>query len=221
MILHLFYKEWLKTKWFVLVSLLLGIGVILYMFIDLNSNIINQEGASSYMYYWLIRGGKDYYSVFKYVPIAVALLIGIAQYMPEVLQKRIKLTLHLPTNETLTLYTMVLYGFLVMLALMIIFLTVFFSFNLYFMTKEVHVMALESLTPWVMGGMVTYFFVAMIAMEPRWKFRFIYAIVVYKVVDLYLQHMNFQGIYPLLLIIFIIASVSMIYTANRFKIGEK
>ena len=33
MALHLFYKEWLKTKWFVLASLLLGVGTILYAFI--------------------------------------------------------------------------------------------------------------------------------------------------------------------------------------------
>ena len=45
MTLHLFYKEWLKTKWFVLASLVLGIGTILYAFIGLNSNIINAEGG--------------------------------------------------------------------------------------------------------------------------------------------------------------------------------
>ena len=46
MALHLFYKEWLKTKWFVLASLLLGVGTILYAFIGLNSNIINADGGS-------------------------------------------------------------------------------------------------------------------------------------------------------------------------------
>jgi len=46
MALHLFYKEWLKTKWFVLASLVLGVGTILYAFIGLNSNIINADGGS-------------------------------------------------------------------------------------------------------------------------------------------------------------------------------
>ena len=221
MILHIFYKEWLKTRWFLLISLLLGIGVVLYAFIDLNSSIINHGGASPYMYNWLTRGGKSFFTIFKYIPIVAALLIGVSQYIPEVLQKKIKLTLHLPVNETLILYTMVLYGFLAISGLVSVFLIVFFSLDSYFMIQEIHLMALENFIPWILGGMVTYFFVAMIAMEPRWKYRFIYAIVVYKVTDLYMQNVNLKGLYPLLLIILVIASLSMIYTANRFKIGEK
>ena len=68
MALHLFYKEWLKTKWFVLASLLLGVGTILYAFIGLNSNIINADGGSNYVFEWFTQAGRPHYGIFKNIP---------------------------------------------------------------------------------------------------------------------------------------------------------
>lgn len=69
MALHLFYKEWLKTKWFVLASLLLGVGTILYAFIGLNSNIINADGGSNYVFEWFTQaaGKTGVFRVSAYV----------------------------------------------------------------------------------------------------------------------------------------------------------
>lgn len=220
MTFHLFYKEWLKTKWFVVASLVLGIGTILYAFIGLNSNIINAEGGSQYVFEWFTRGGRPHYGIFKNIPFIIALLIGVSQFLPEVLQKRIKLTLHLPLNEIVMLYTMVLYGFLVILGLMVIFMAVFFLIDIYFFPGEMHLMAINAFLPWILGGFATYFFVAMIAMEPNWKFRFLYAIIVYYLLDMFLLGGDLSHLYWLLLVIVVIASLGMIYTANRFKIGE-
>ena len=199
MALHLFYKEWLKTKWFVLASLVLGVGTILYAFIGLNSNIINADGGSNYVFEWFTQAGQPHYGIFKNIPFIIALLIGGSQYLPEVLQKRIKLTLHLPLNEIVMLYTMVLYGFLMILSLMVIFMILFFTIDLYFFPVEMHVMA----------------------MEPSWKFRCLYAIVVHELLDIYLLGGNMSNLYVLMIIVLVIASLGMIYTANRFKIGEK
>ena len=221
MALHLFNKEWLKTKWFVLASLVLGVGTILYAFIGLNSNIINADGGSNYVFEWFTQAGQPHYGIFKNIPFIIALLIGGSQYLPEVLQKRIKLTLHLPLNEIVMLYTMVLYGFLMILSLMVIFMILFFTIDLYFFPVEMHVMAINAFLPWILGGFTTYFFVAMIAMEPSWKFRCLYAIVVYELLDIYLLGGNMSNLYVLMIIVLVIASLGMIYTANRFKIGEK
>lgn len=221
MILHLFYKEWLKTKWFVLVSLLLGVGVILYAFIDLNSSIINAGGGSKYVYELFTRGGQPHYEIFRNIPLIIALLLGVSQFMPEVLQKRIKLTLHLPASEMFLLYNMVLYGFLVMLGMMLVFMALFFALDACFLTTEMHRMALEAFGPWILGGFTTYFFVAMIAMEPSWKYRFLYAIVVYELVGIFLLGGTMNKMYPLLCGILVLGSLGMLYTANRFKIGER
>ena len=51
MALHLFYKEWLKTKWFVLASLLLGVGTILYAFIVYTSRTAALWDFQEYPFY--------------------------------------------------------------------------------------------------------------------------------------------------------------------------
>lgn len=220
MIKQIFYKEWLKTRWFLLASLVLGVATVLYIFIGLNSDIINNNGGSEYAYNLARRHVRDYALAFRNIPLIVALLVGVSQYIPEVLSRRIKLTLHLPRKETPMLYTMVLYGFLVILALMLLFMALFFSLDAYFTTAEMHANALNLFILWIMKGLTTYFFVAMIAMEPRWLYRFFYAIFVWYTLDLFSYENNVSRMYPLWIAIIAVASMSMIYTANRFKIGE-
>ena len=219
--IHLFYKEWLKTRWFLLAGLVVGVALIINMFLQLNSNIINAGGASQYIYDWQ-RGGRAHYDLFRWIPMLVALLIGVSQYAPEVLQKRIKLTLHLPRPEMNMLYTMVLYGFVCITAILAVCMGIFFAADAYFMPYEMHVMAIKALVPYILSGYVTYAFVAMIAMEPNWLHRFLYLVLAYFIVmDLYLGNPDTWGTMPALLVILVIASLGMLYTANRFKVGER
>ena len=76
--LHLFYKEWLKTRWAFLGTLLLGTATILYIFIAVE-NKITLTGAKTI----LLRILYDeppviYYASFLYIPLLTALAIGIA-----------------------------------------------------------------------------------------------------------------------------------------------
>lgn len=215
---NIFYKEWLKTRWFVYASLVLGVCTILYAFISLNSNIINAGGASQYVNNWFAgQGGvRPHYLIFKNIPFLVAVLIGASQFIPEVLNKRIKLTLHLPVRDTQVLYSMVLYGFLAILGIMVVCMGIFFSLDAYFLSREMHIMALNAFLPWMLGAFTTYFFVAMIAMEPTWKFRLVFLIFIYMLIDIFKPESG----YILMTGIMIVASLGMLYTAARFKIGE-
>ena len=95
-----------------------------------------------------------------------SLLIGLPQFLPEITNKRIRLTLHLPVGCTAVVYTMVLYGLAVFCcctllpALLITVITLAVSFP-----AEVTVATLQTLLPWLLGGMTAYFFTAMIAFE--------------------------------------------------------
>ena len=42
---HLIYKEWLKTRWFASIALLLNLGVLIYIFIALRSNFLSAGGT--------------------------------------------------------------------------------------------------------------------------------------------------------------------------------
>lgn len=89
---HLLYKEWLKTRWFAAVSLLLGIILSTYACIDALSSFHSLGGA--FFYSTLLSGNISLMGQLKYLPLGVALLIGLSQFMPEITNKRIRLTLH-------------------------------------------------------------------------------------------------------------------------------
>ena len=103
---HLLYKEWLKTRWFAAVSLLLGIILSTYACIDALSSFHSLGGA--FFYSTLLSGNISLMGQLKYLPLGVALLIGLSQFMPEITNKRIRLTLHLPIGGTAAVYTMIL-----------------------------------------------------------------------------------------------------------------
>ena len=39
MILHLFYKEWLKTRWAAFFVSLVGLAIVVYIFLDVDNNV--------------------------------------------------------------------------------------------------------------------------------------------------------------------------------------
>ena len=102
---HLFYKEWIKTRTAFFCSLLVGVGVVFYIFIGVE-NKITLMGAKNYTLNILYSNPPViYYSLLRYLPLLAAVSIGISQYVPEVAQRRIRLTLHLPVgNRTLHRY---------------------------------------------------------------------------------------------------------------------
>ena len=63
----------------------------------------------------------------------------------------------------------------------------------------------------------------MIAFEPIWKFRFCYMLVAYFILRFfYLGYGTGNAVtaYPILLVITLISSLSVIYTSHRFNKGE-
>lgn len=217
MILSLFYKEWLKTRWMVIFSLIIGVGAILYLFIELNSNIINSGGKANYIYNWFTMGGRDHFAILQNLPLIFAILIGVSQYYPEVSGKRIKLTLHLPSHNTTLLYLMVMYGFLVITSIFMLMLALYYSVELSVFPAQIGAMSLNAITPWMLKGLIAYFFVSFVAMEPTLKFRFVYSV---AIVLFFTAIIHKSANYPLLLTTLLVSSLSILYSAKRFIIGE-
>lgn len=61
----------------------------------------------------------------RYFPLLAGITVGLAQYIPEMVKKRLKLTLHLPLSENRILFVMLGYG---LSTLFILFLIPYFLF---------------------------------------------------------------------------------------------
>ena len=85
---HLFYKEWIKTRTAFFCSLLVGVGVVFYIFIGVE-NKITLMGAKNYTLNILYSNPPViYYSLLRYLPLLAAVSIGISQYVPDCCSSR-------------------------------------------------------------------------------------------------------------------------------------
>ena len=107
---HIFYKEWIKTRWTYLAALVLGLATVFYVFIRVE-NGMERFGAKTYMLKVLYDNPPlIYYRMLLYVPLLIAACVGVTQYLPETVNRRIRLMLHLPVANTRLVLGMALYG---------------------------------------------------------------------------------------------------------------
>ncbi len=220
MIKALFFKEWLKLKW----PFWSMIGLVILLLVKLALNIsynIRLMEAKNYWYYITVQGWI-FYSDFNFIFVFIALVIVTAQFMPEITNDRLKLTLHLPFHEDATLMYMVLYGTVVFSAIY------FFTAGLlvgivshYFPVQIVRSVCL-TMFPWGLAGLVIYWSVAAIFVERIWMKRIFLIIVTTLYVSTLLYNYAYQiyehtiGYFVLLSALF---SISIIYTGHRYRKG--
>ena len=217
------YKEWLKIRWFAIIYAALGVLVVGNIFLKVQHDFEFSE-AANYWYSILFHGNRFYeYSLFKFVPLLGALAIALAQYFPETVNKRIKLTFHLPVNENKALLVMVLFGAFCLFAIAAIQVLLFTGLSLLYFPAEIIQLALISVAPWFLCGFAVYFLSALIVLEPVWKYRFLYLLVAVTFVPIYLQTAAaraYSPALPLLIIFAVLLSVALLFSGYRFRKGE-
>lgn len=215
------YKEWLKTRWFLIIYAILGVVIISFIFLRVKYDI-NFSSPNGYWYYTLFMNGQ-YFTLLKYIPAIGALVVALAQYFPETVSKRIKLTFHLPVNENKALIIMMLYGVLCLLLSYIFQFGLFTLLSFIYFPSDIFLPALSSVLPWFLCGLAIYNFTALIVLEPLWKYRVLYLLVLVLFIPVYLQN-GVTGAYSkinfILTILTLATSFSLLYSGYRFRKGE-
>lgn len=170
----LIFKEWIKTRRFILLSGILFAALLCYLFLWLAQAI----GSMGIVGLWEAIIGKEFSLVaqVKYLPLAVGALLAVVQLTPEMQSRRLKLTLHLPMNETRIICAMLGYGIAVLLALFALAaLTLAVGLSVRF-SREIVLSNLLTALPWFLGGVQAYLLSAWICMEPVWRQRIFNAV---------------------------------------------
>ncbi|MBE9467964.1 MAG: hypothetical protein IMY72_06540 [Bacteroidetes bacterium] len=215
------YKEWLKVRWYLIAAtLLLGIFVS-YMFINVQHTIAFMQANN----YWnvIVFRKEQYFHLIKYLPLLIGIGIAIAQYVPEIIQKRIKLSFHLPNNENKIILTMMGFGNLSLLACFSIVFLIFVGLSNYFFPYEIVNEAIVTILPWFIGGLAGYSLVSLIVLEPIWKYKMFYMVVAALFIPIYYESGVSGAFEPInfkLTIIALLISVSLLFSAYRFRKGE-
>ncbi|MDP2888469.1 MAG: hypothetical protein Q8P34_05800 [Bacteroidota bacterium] len=215
------YKEWLKIRWFLIGYTLLGILGIGYLFLTVKHGFAFSGGKN--IWNSILFMGHQFFSPLKYVPLLGGLTIAIAQYFPETVNKRIKLTFHLPLRENKALLMMHAFGAVSLLLSFLVFFGMFTGFSLLYFPVQMVTDSIISIFPWFLAGFSAYFLVALIVLEPAWKFRLFYSLVGGFFLTIYLNSPVTGAYDPAnsgLFVLTAFLSIALLFSAYRFRKGE-
>lgn len=213
----LLFKEWLKIKWVAASGYLLFILISAYTFLTIRSAGIH-SGESEIWYKFIFVNSK-FYNLYQLAPIAFGLALAIFQFIPELNQKRLRLTFHLPLDQKKTLFTMVLFGqFILWIGLLLLFAS-FALLNTFLLPIQLLQAAILSILPWGLAGVFCYNYVVTILLEPVLTQRIFHFFAGLIVLFFYLQNTIMEGLIyqiPFLLIIATTSMAGVIYAGSRF-----
>ena len=222
MITAIFYKEWIKSRWYFLLATLFMIGITGYLMLRINRAIALQ----GIEHLWVVMVQKDaiFIDLLQFVPLLTGMLLGFVQFFPEIQRKCLKLTLHLPYSQKKMILSMLLFGVLALLVCFAAGLLVMTAYLFQHFTTELSLRILLSSLPWFLAGISGYLLLSWICLEPTWKRRIINLVISALIIRVYFLAPGaeaYNGFLPwLTLYTLLVASFSWI-SVVRFKAGKQ
>ena len=217
----LLYKEWKKTRFFAIGILLSGIALMLYMFLSVGRSF--RFAGMEHLWDVIVNRKQFLFRELKYYPLAAGICMAVFQYVPEMIQNRIKLTLHLPIKENSAVKLMLMYGLGILFVIYTLQCIALWFFSAYFFPHEFVASIFKTVAPWYGVGIMVYLFIAAICIEPTWKRRIVYAILCFGTAKLFILSDLPAAMTPmfgfLLLIVLITFPLSLL-SVQRYKQGN-
>jgi len=158
----------------------------------------------------------------KYLPLIAGVLIAIAQYIPEMIKRKLKLTIHLPLSPEKSIWNMLTFG-LVALCLINCAGALVVSGILHFkLASDILILWIQAFIPSVMAGFTAYLLTSWICIEPQWKQRIFNLII--ALILLYLHFISVpSGAYilfvPVLFVVDAFCALFVFFSVSRFRQG--
>lgn len=216
-----FYKEWLKTKWVIILLGMIHIGMIIYLMLALRSTLI----ASGKIETIATMIGRDmlFITPYMYIPLISSVVLALVQWLPEMQQRRIRLTLHLPVSMGLSIGSMLafsLFALLIMFGIVACLLVVIESI---WLPRELIVRALLTLGPWFIAGLMGYSVTSWIILELSWGIRIVWLAIGAPVVYVCLissQPACYDHFLPWLIVLACTVTCLPFYSVYRLSMGK-
>ena len=216
----IFYKEWLKTRW-----PLLGMAVVLAAFTAytmLNLAKVVELRGGAVIWSTLLSRDTVLLESHRYLPAVCGALLALAQFVPEVTRKRLKLTLHLPYPQKKMILMMYGYG---IVALVLLFGLQAGAAALIFrgwIARELISRILVTVLVWYLAGLATYIWTTALCLEPTWKMRVVMLIILAALIRLLFlagEPEAYNSVLVWLFLYVLCGQVLIYYAIARFKEG--
>lgn len=169
MIKAIFLKEFFKIRWAFLVIFALNIALTIYLFISTRSLFILDH--PEVVWYRVIHLGQIHFRILRYVPMISGILIACFQYLPEMWEERLRLSLHLPVSAHLLILAHVMVGLAAFGILVLTDITGLLVITAHYFPKETLVTSFITVLPWFMAGVASYLGCTLTLLEPGYRYK--------------------------------------------------
>ncbi len=216
----LLYKEWIKLRPYWLVILLGNVLFCGYLFLDIRHQF--QVEHAEMLFYQANRIGRLFYSDLRYVPLFTGAALAVAQFGPEVIKGRFRLSLHLPMGLVPLVFAHLVIGLVALTAVLGLDLSVLgLAVGTYFPAAFV-VSALTTALPWMLAGVAGYLGGVLVLLEPVRRYQLSHLVLAAGIV--WLCHLSTgygaydRAIWGLALVVGLMVPAALV-SAIRFRDG--
>ncbi|AFN35270.1 hypothetical protein [Taylorella equigenitalis] len=217
----LIYKEWLKLRFICWLPFVLAFAVLAYSYFEM----LGVQTAHGGVALWRMVVFKDEmpFKPIKYIPLVSGILIGAAQWLPETLNKKIRVFLHLPVNQYVALGLSLGVGLLFMIAISLLLIFGEGYLSTKFLPHEVSIYIMQTIVPWCIAGVIGYVVIAMTLIETKFVARLLYACVgavflkALFASDVYGTYINSSLYFVLVVLALLVAMFSLLDRVKRSR----
>ena len=222
MLRAIFYKEWLKLRLFWCLALVIHIGLIAYILLALRSTLL----ASGIIETWAAMIGRDILMIspLMYLPLITGVCVALCQWLPETQVKRIRLTLHLPIDYTVSIGGMLLSSIVGLITLFTLDAAILAYVEQVWLPRELVWRTFLTCVPWFIGGLLGYSVCSWCLLEPQWKIRcldFLIGAPLVALCFLTAQPACYLIMWPWLVLALLATVCLPFYSIYRFKLGKQ
>ncbi|MDR1414327.1 MAG: hypothetical protein LBI96_00820 [Odoribacteraceae bacterium] len=223
MIQAILYKEWIKSRRALLLATALMAGYVAYAAVHAGQ-IFRVDGAVAAWATLILKDAFPLPAAGQWLPLLAGVLVGLSQYVPEMVDKRLKLTLHLPLPERRVLSVMLLHGVATLLALYAATILAAWAILAGYYPPELLAGFLWRALPWFTAGIAGYLCTAWACIEPAWTRRLTNAVIATGALSAFYLDAPAGGYLPMLPWLALLTAAAFclpFHSAARFKEGAR
>ncbi len=218
MIKSFFLKESLKLRWIYLILLVLTIGFTLFIALRLNNRFVIQGAGSTW--YRILAADFRFYDNLRYLPMVSGLAIAFFQFIPEIINRKLRLTYHLPVNISFSLFVMILTGLIAIASLFLLQMLILFLGTRALLPDILVWSTIISVLPWYLGGIMAYSLGVCLVLEPRSEHKVFILLIgglslLFPLTSGAMRSMD--HVLPLILCLTICSLMAILYSGKRFE----
>lgn len=164
MIRSILLKEYLKLRGHAAAALLLNLAVMAYIYTAMRKLFLMDH--AEVVWYRVMHLGTLFYDPFMYLPAITGLFIATAQFLPETVSQRFRISLHLPLPPHVLVLGHIMVGLAALAAIVALDLAALSLMTASRFPHETVVSAVLTALPWGLAGVTSYLGGALVLLEP-------------------------------------------------------